>query len=446
MKSKAWIGLVVAMVLCAMPAGAQDFLGDQFGLSNASDVRLRTPSVGFFDGGGMVAVWEENTAGIVARTFDAQGQPQGAELLLVADDPVERPLPFEGIVAEHSNAQVVPADNGAFVAVWTRETVDLSVDIFIVQRDVLSQEIFAQRFEQGGTPVGSPVRISAAGGFGTRPAATRLTDGSILVAWEDGERESDRRVLARRLDAVAQPLGDAFVVGDGRRADLGALPNGGFLVTWDGCCDAGDDLGVFARSYDGSNAPLGAAQVVNDTTAGDQGAAQVATAPNGAALVTWQARVLDPEDGKFHVHVFTRPLAASGMVTGLQRNLTEDVAGDDHSGATVTALEGQGFLVVWMGWANDVRYGVLGARLNATGVGGDAFQISQQPIGGQFQLGLASGGGRALAAWEGRIALGERGIGGRLLSAETGPSVGFCASIEGGLPLDLLASHSICSR
>lgn len=443
MKWTAWIGLAVLTVVCAMPAGAQGFLGDEFRMSADNDIRLRTPAVGFFGTGEMVAVWEHVTDGLVSRTFDADGNAQGSDLLLVAHDVIGEP-PFRGDVATRLDPALVTTGDGGFLLFWTEEVNDVSRDFFFKSEDLLSREIHVQRFELGGTPVGQPAALSSAPGLDARPAAALLADGSVVVVWERRDGLA-REVIARRVDAAGQPLGPQFLVGTGQRADVAALPGGGFLTAWDGCCDAGSDLGVFTRRYDAQGNALGVAQGVNVTTAGNQAAAQVAVAANGQALVTWQAHVLDEEDDVRRVQVFTRPMTPAGNLTGIERILTTDVFGDDHSSPTVVAVDGQGFLVTWMAWKDDFRYGVLGSRVNAAGLGADAFQISQRRINGQFRLALASRDGRALVAWEGFDETGSSGITGRLVGAP-GPALGACAGLEGDLPFDLLASHSICTR
>lgn len=440
MKVKAWIGLVVLTVVCAVPAGAQGFLGDEFRMSADNDIRLRTPAVDFFATGDMVAVWEHVTDGLVSRTFDADGNPQGSDFLLVAHDPIGDP-PFRGDVASRIDPALVTTQDGGFLLFWTEEVNDVSRDFFFKSEVLLSREIYVQRFEQGGTPVGQPAALSSAPGLDARPAAARLSDGSVVVVWERRDGLA-REVFARRVDAAGQPAGPQLLVGTGQRAAVAALPEGGFLTAWDGCCDGGSDLGVFVRRFDAQGAAVGSTEVVNATTAGDQGGAEVAVAANGQALVTWQARVLDEEDDVRRVHVFTRAITPDGTLPGPERMLTEGVFGDDHSSPTVTAVDG-GFVVTWMGWKGDFRYGVLGSRVSPAGVSDDAFQISQRRINGQFRLALAGRDGRALVAWEGFDAQGESGISGRLLRA-TAEAEGLCGGVDRGQPLDLLGSHAAC--
>lgn len=442
MKVKAWIGLVLLTVVCAAPGQSQTPLGDELAMSLDNDLRIWTPVVGFFESGDLVAVWERSWGGLAARAFDAQGGPQGGDLLLVPNDPVGD-LPFRGVVGERSQPELVVAGEESFLLLWTEETNELSVDVFYTNRNLLSREVLVQRFEEGGTPVGQPLQVSDGAGLDGRPAATRLADGSVVVVWQQ-LADDGWQVLGRRLDVSGQPLGPVFSVGDGVRPDVAAFRNGGFVVVWDGLLEGEAEAGIFGRRFGAAGAPSVEVFEISSVSR-HQGSAQVAIDAAGQPMVVWQGLVPGDDDAPQAVHVFARRLSPNGLPVGSEALLTADLPGDEHSGPTLTRAADSGFFLTWMSWSGDFRVGVSGARLNAAAQLGTPLRISQNPLGLQFRLGLAADDeGRYLVSWVGYGDDDDLGVRGRLLEAQPGPAAGVCAQV--GLPLDLLASHVLCPR
>lgn len=102
--------------------------------------------------------------------------------------------------------------------------------------DTAEQRLFLQEIDEiTGAKVGGPVQI--VGPTGGASDITRLSDGRLLVVWQDATRDATR-LKAQILSADGDTkLGAAFDISGYQTAaeflgDVIALPNGGFAVSW----------------------------------------------------------------------------------------------------------------------------------------------------------------------------------------------------------------------
>jgi Ca2+-binding RTX toxin-like protein len=123
------------------------------------------------------------------------------------------------------------------------------------------------------------------------PKIQGLANGGFVIAWEDETGDADNgSVQARVYGADGAPVGTAILVNtttDGTQSDprIAALADGGFVIAFtDG--DAGAD--VRAQAFSEAGARVGTEILVNSTTAGDQGNAQVTALDEGGFVVTWR--------------------------------------------------------------------------------------------------------------------------------------------------------------
>ena len=119
-------------------------------------------------------------------------------------------------------------------------------------------DIYAQRFDPFGNPLGPEILVSTAQtGAQTQPAIAALSGGGFVIGWQDTSREQDggapdlatgTGAMARVFDADGAPVlnaggqstGAAFQLNDVTADDdqaglaLAGLPGGGFVATWHG--------------------------------------------------------------------------------------------------------------------------------------------------------------------------------------------------------------------
>ncbi|MCK4224845.1 MAG: hypothetical protein KAX39_06670, partial [candidate division Zixibacteria bacterium] len=155
-------------------------------------------------------------------------------------------------------------------------------------------DIYAQRYDSSGTPLGSNFKVNDDAGTARQmnPAIAMDVLGNFVIVWED-ERSGHYHIYAQRYDSSGSPIGSNFVVND----DTGLLwqwnpaiamdYSGNFVICWTDERDIGNlHRDIYAQRYDSSGTPLGSNFEVNDDT--------------GAAYVDEPAIAMDPS-GNFVV-------------------------------------------------------------------------------------------------------------------------------------------------
>ena len=159
---------------------------------------------------------------------------------------------------EFSGSQVGPAiaelSNGNFVISWESATSGTA-------GDGSGDGVFAQIFDGAtGVPVGVEFQVNSfTTGEQDTSSVTGLVGGGFVVTWTSANQDgSSTGVYAQRFDNVGVAQGAEFLVNTITNsqqdfADVTALSNGGFVVSWastDNIVSSGWD--VYAQEYDAS--------------------------------------------------------------------------------------------------------------------------------------------------------------------------------------------------
>jgi uncharacterized lipoprotein NlpE involved in copper resistance len=295
------------------------------------------------------------------------------------------------------------------------------------------------------------------------PATATLADGSYVVAWQaSGDQDGGGYGLfAQRFASNGEAIGPEFRVntlvgGDQSWAQVAALSNGGFVITWqDSASNDSSGYGSFGQRFDAEGVAQGGQLLLNTTVSGTQYHTNVA-AYNGGFTAVWstgtdivlqrfdnagakvggemlastaagsasaqagsqyQPGIASASDGKLVIvwadggsndgdsyGVFGRSYdAATGTFgsTFLVNTTTasyQAYASDYNYAPDVAMLDGGGFVVVWPSYDQDSSstWGVYGQRFDAAGnkIGGE-FQVNESTAGGQYMsevTALAGGG------------------------------------------------------
>lgn len=185
---------------------------------------------------GFVVAWAstsspgDEASGIVARRFDAQGAPLGAELQVNAYT-----------TGEQTHPVVAGSPDGAFVVVWASYGQDGS-----------GWGIFAQRFDAAGAKQGEELQVNAyTAGAQLWPGVAMAADGAFLVVWESAGQDGSGDAVIGRLygpDGAArwpERRINGATAGAQEDAAVAVDTRGGFLAVWEGA-DGGSD-GVTGR-------------------------------------------------------------------------------------------------------------------------------------------------------------------------------------------------------
>jgi hypothetical protein len=145
-------------------------VGDEFRVNSNSEFNQREPHVTGLSDGGFVVCWDTieedyHSTGCWARCYGAGGQPVGGEFRVgTHSEYYERQLHIAGL------------SNGGFIACW------------VFENQVSSSEIYAQRFQADGQPVGSEFRVNSfRGHYHEWPCTTSLSGGGFVVCWQSDQ-------------------------------------------------------------------------------------------------------------------------------------------------------------------------------------------------------------------------------------------------------------------
>lgn len=366
----------------------------------AGSATIDTPSVTALADGSFVVVFDasaaDSTSEIVARRFAADGTPLGEDVLVPSTD-----------VDYESQPVVTALADGGYFVVWKSED-PVSGD----------PQIFGRLFDADGTARGDDFTVNTtATGIQQYNVATQLDDGTLLVAWgsnDGGDGASGYGIRARLLAADGTPLGDDFVINTTatstqRYPSVTALDGsdgdgseGGFVVVWDSneTGDGGTGYSIRARLYAADGTALGTDFVVNTTGAGTQTRASVTALDGGGFVVTWQSADTGDGDGTM---IRARLYAADGTALGSDFAVNSTAAGG-QTVPKVVSLDGGGFLAVWQSAdAGDGAGNLIRGRLfDASGAAlGADFVINTTGAGDQEAPSVSVlANGDIVVAWE----------------------------------------------
>jgi len=177
------------------------------------------------------------------------------------------------------------------------------------------------------------------------PQAAILADGSSLIVWQSGSRNS-QKIVARILKADGQFAGSEFLVSagaeDSRNPNLSVARDGSVLVVWTAVGVDGSMAAVQARRLSPDGSPVGEAFLINQTTEFNQRDPVVATTGDGNWVVVW---ISEHQRFENSVDVIARRLTPDGNAPGDE--MVINTSRRPCTTPTVAGLSGSGFFVAW---------------------------------------------------------------------------------------------------
>jgi len=211
-------------------------LGAEFRVNTYTTDNQLTPSAAYDPAGNVIVVWRSNEQdgsnyGVFGQRYDSSGAPLGSEFRV------------NTFTTNAQNWPAVTADAaGNFVVVWQSLTQD-------------GYGIFGQRYAGTGAPMGPEFRVNTTttiGGF--LPSVVADPSGNFVVAWVTYQQYgSSSDVFGQRYDSSGAPVGSEFRVNTfttsaQNRPAVTADAAGNFVVVWQSLQD-GDAYGVFGQRY-----------------------------------------------------------------------------------------------------------------------------------------------------------------------------------------------------
>jgi hypothetical protein len=246
------------------------------------------------------------------------------------------------------------APGGSFVVVWQGPDAD-------------ADGIWARQYDAAGTPQGGEIAVNITTTTGNQSAPAVGVDGSgnFVVTWQGPDSDADG-IFAQRFNNSGTPQGGEIAVnatsaGDQVSPAIAVVSGGGFVVVWRSP-DA-DGNGVFARLFDAAGAPVTGEIAVNATTTDNQGAPTVSVASNGDFVVAWQTYGQDIVGGG----IYARRFDASGNALADEFAVNEYMSNDQLFPSIAVGSDGR-LVLVWQSQGQDSSgFGVFAQRYDASG-------------------------------------------------------------------------------
>ena len=351
--------LLTAVVLVAAGAHswAQVPAGGEFQVNTYTTERQIGPWPAIDADGNFVIVWDGRQQGGTGpggfgQRYAADGVPIGTEFRANAAGAVDR-------------TRAVFGSHGSFLLTWARS---VAPDPF---------DVYARLFLADGTPAGPEFRVNlVTADYQYRPAATSLSNGDFVVAWNNFANP-DGTIVARRIDRGGAPVGAEFQVsqlpGQTHFPTVASWP-GGFVVVWRQEVASGTD--IVGRRFNVAGQALGA-QFRANSGDGNLHYPSVAMADSGAYVVTWQ----DPDaDGSFY-GVEGRLFTAEGTPVGNEFVVNVFSIGQQVFPKVASDAQGN-FVVTWNLLANNSE--IFARRFDASGAPrGDEFRVNSYTTNNQ---------------------------------------------------------------
>ncbi len=265
------------------------------------------------------------------------------------------------LVNSYTNGQqitpsITALTNGGWVVTWYGE--GPGGDSF---------DIFQQRYAANGNAVGPETLVNSyTTGYQTDPSITALPDGGWVVTWDGeafGSSFIDIHQQRYTADGHTVPGGsvvNTYLTGGQSTPTTTTLSDGGWVVAWQGE-GADDSNGIFLQRYDKDGNTLGSETPVNTYTTSDQVDPAVTALAGGGWVVTWEGEGTGDSAG-----IFQQAYAADGNQVGTETRVN-DYTTNDQLNSSVAALADGGWVVTWSGQGAGDAAGVFLQRYAANG-------------------------------------------------------------------------------
>lgn len=242
------------------------------------------PTVVALGDGGYAVTWFSfqqgaNVWNAMAQVFTASGQPVGGELLLGTN------LYEEGM----GSFSVDALSNGSFAFTWMTENLEVQARIVGPEGNIVSDIVTANPGVQG-----------------VYPEVTALSNGRFVVVWEweDASIGQMGDVRWQMFDTFGNKIGEIQTANtdtEGSQGDvsIAATVDGGYVITWISWKQAGSLGSVQAQKYDANGNPVGTEVSITSPSAHELHQQKATALPDGGYVVTWEGALEGGGNGAF---------------------------------------------------------------------------------------------------------------------------------------------------
>ncbi len=309
------------------------------------------PSVTALPDGGWIVTWTSQNQDV---GWNGGIYQQRFDKNGVAQFPADK-LVNTNVLLDQSQSAVTALKDGGWVVTWVTEGQDGS-----------GTGIYQQRFDKNGDTAGLETRVNVlTEGGQTKPAITALPDGGWLLTWES-HASTGHAIFQQRYNAAGVATSTTDIPVETTSGDYKIIPSvttladGGWVVTWTTYSSGGD---VVQQRFDKDGVALfPTPRRVNVHTGDLQEPATVTALKDGGWVVVWQSQNQDGSGTGIYLQAFDR----DGKPTGLADLLVNTTTAGNQEAPSVTALP-DGWIVTWQSAAQDGSgYGIYQKRYVTT--------------------------------------------------------------------------------
>lgn len=259
-------------------------------------------------------------------------------------------------------------------------------------------DIFAQRYNANGVPVGSEFRVNSYTTGNQRDVSVGMDDnGNFVIAWNSLGQDGDGNgIYAKRYSSSGAVLQSDFRVNTFTTRDqsfpsVAVQHTGAFVIAWASVTQDGDSSGIYAQRYSAAGAVVGSEFQVNTYTTNRQQFPSVAIDTAGDFVVAWQSRGEDDNGGNYGSYgIYAQRFNSAGTKQGGEFRVNTYTTGTQDR-AQVAMDSAGNFVVTWESQGNDGdSYGIFAKRYNAAGVvQGSDFKVNTYTTSFQSQPAIA---------------------------------------------------------
>ena len=315
-------------------------LGNEFRIETVKDGNLHDYTVAGLPSGGFVVAFSQFSS--------PEGEEPGDDLWMQMYDASGSPIGDATQVNTLTHggqgaAQIAVLASGGFVITWSD---------FGGNWPTQTGGVKAQLFDAGGDKVGGEFLVPPSVVLlQSSPAVTALPDGGFVITWEEDELGGEQSILAQRFDADGNRVGNSFEVvgpGDGYIFDpeVTVLADGRLAFTWTWTNGYNDPALRTARIegqlLDVDGVKLGEIFIVSTELADDRRSSEVVALQDGGFAVTWEDSTGDGSGSAILAQIYDAD-AAKVDAAFLVNSPTED----DQRVPVTAVLAWGGIVTAW---------------------------------------------------------------------------------------------------
>jgi hypothetical protein len=281
----------------------------------------------------------------------------------------------------------------------------------IVWQSALSQsdwDIFAQRLDAAGNPLGAEFRVNSTNAdFQSAPTVATDQTGNFVIAWTSLFRNGATGIYAQRYDALGVPLASEFRVNSlsttqyQKGAAIAMDSQGDFVVAWRGYGQGSSSGDIYARRFDKTGNALANEFRVNTNSSGKQDFPSASMSSGGNFVITWERAEPGPTVSGLYAQLY------DSAGTSLGSELRVGIVTSDDQGESDVAMDATGNFVI--AWYNSAPPGFSGAsvhRYDAQGTSlGPDIHVNNIPGGARLapKVAMSANGDFVVAGIDGSL-------------------------------------------